>query len=170
MSTNGNTGIWETWVDKMVDETVNATKRAARLPFLMAHAQRVKKGATPSEVVYEEDRLKLLRYESPKPVPGTTPLIFIFALVNRPYILDLKENKSVVSHFVRAGFDTYLVDWGVPTDSDNQLSLDDYINGYMLNIVEHVRERTGSDKVNLLGYCMGGTMSSIFTALHPKLV
>src|SRR5436190_4949422 len=135
MSTNGNTGIWDTWVDKMVDETVNATKRAARRPFLAAHAQRVKKGATPSEVVYEEDRLKLLRYESPGgggSLPGATPLIFIFALVNRPYILDLKENKSVVSHFVRAGFDTYLVDWGVPTDSDNQLALDDYINGYML--------------------------------------
>ncbi len=165
-----NTSIWDTWIDKMVDESVNATKRAARLPFLMAHAQRVKKGTTPSEVVYEEDRLKLLRYESSNLMPGATPLIFIFALVNRPYILDLKENKSVVSHFVRAGFDTYLVDWGVPSDSDNQLALDDYINGYMLNIVEHVRERTGSDTVNLLGYCMGGTMSSIFTALHPKLV
>src|SRR4051794_5678965 len=128
MSTMGSGNIWETWTEKMVDETFSATRRMSRLPFLMSHAQRVKKGATPSEVVYEEDRLKLLHYKSPKTMPGATPLIFILALVNRPYILDLKENKSVVSHFVNAGFDTYLVDWGIPTDSDSQLGLDDYIN------------------------------------------
>jgi polyhydroxyalkanoate synthase len=84
--------------------------------------------------------------------------------------LDLKPGKSVVAHFVQKGFDSYLIDWGIPTDADRQLSLDDYINGYLLNVVEHVRERTGSEKVNLLGYCMGGTMSSMFTALHPHLV
>ena len=40
----------------------------------------------------------------------------------------------------------------------------------MLNVVEHLRERTGSDKVNLLGYCMGGTLSTMFTAIHQDLV
>jgi polyhydroxyalkanoate synthase len=161
---------WENAFERSVEESINFTKRAARLPFLYAHAQRVKKGVTPSEVVYEEDRLKLLRYTSGDPIPGTTPLIVVFALVNRPYILDLREGKSVVSHFVRGGFDTYLIDWGVPTDSDRQLALDDYINGYLLNVVRHVRERTGSEKVNLLGYCMGGTMSAMFTAMHQELV
>jgi polyhydroxyalkanoate synthase subunit PhaC len=170
MSAGSDNKMWQTWLDKSVEETVSNFKRAARVPFLFAHAQRVKKGATPSEVVYEEDRLKLLHYNSPEVMPGATPLIFVFALVNRPYILDLKEGKSVVSHFVRQGFDTYLIDWGIPTDADRHLTLDDYINGYLLNVVEHVRERTGSKQVNLLGYCMGGTMSSMFTALHPALV
>jgi polyhydroxyalkanoate synthase len=167
---SANTAIWDAWIDGFVGESVSVAKKFARAPFLFSRAQRIKKGVTPSEVVYEEDRLKLLRYETSATMPGSTPLIVVFALVNRPYILDLKENKSVISHFVRRGFDTYLVDWGVPTAADSQLALDDYINGYLLNCVEHVRERTGAKKVSILGYCMGGTMSSIFTALHPGLV
>jgi len=168
MSTINTT--WGTWIDRSMDESITAARRAARLPFLWNHAQRVKKGITPSEVIYEEDRLKLRHYKSANLMPGATPLVIVFALVNRPYILDLKEGKSVVSHFLRQGFDTYLIDWGVPTDADRQLGLDDYINGYLLNVVKHVRERTGAKAVNVMGYCMGGTMSSIFTALHPTLV
>jgi polyhydroxyalkanoate synthase len=76
----------------------------------------------------------------------------------------------VVSHFVDSGFDTYLVDWGIPADADRHLELDDYINGYLLNIVNHVRERSGVDQVNILGYCMGGSMSAMFTALHQDVV
>lgn len=162
--------LWETWIDRSVDESIATVRRAAQVPFLWSTAQRVRKGVTPSEAVYEEDHLSLLRYKSDSLMPGATPLVIVFALVNRPYILDLKEGKSVVSHFVRKGFDTYLIDWGIPTDADRQLSLDDYINGYLLNVVKHVRERTGSEQVNLLGYCMGGTMSSMFAALHPRLV
>jgi polyhydroxyalkanoate synthase subunit PhaC len=76
----------------------------------------------------------------------------------------------VVAHFVKAGFDTYLIDWGKPTFSDRHLNLNSYVNGYLRNIVNHLQKRTSSPQVNILGYCMGGTMSSIFTALHPRLV
>jgi polyhydroxyalkanoate synthase len=96
--------------------------------------------------------------------------VFIYALVNRPYILDLKKGRSVVANFVNHGFDTYLVDWGVPTPADRHLTLDDYINGYMVNVMDFISERTGADNLNVLGYCMGGTMSTMFTALHPKPV
>src|SRR5690242_5984387 len=91
---------WDAWIDRSVDDLAATARRAARLPFLWAHAQRVKKGVTPADIVYEEDHLKLLRYQSPARAAGSsapaTPLIFVFALVNRPYILDLKEGKSVV--------------------------------------------------------------------------
>jgi polyhydroxyalkanoate synthase len=96
--------------------------------------------------------------------------VFVYALVNRPYILDLKKGRSVVANFVQAGFDTYLVDWGVPTAADRHLTLDDYINGYLANVLDYLRERTGAEQVNVLGYCMGGTMSTMFTALHPEPV
>lgn len=140
----------------------------AKLPMLWQRAQRVKKGATPSEVVYETDRIKLLHYKSDAPVKHKTPLLFVFALVNRPYILDLLPGKSVVEHFVKAGFDVYLIDWGKPTHADRHKTLDTYINGYLYNIVEFLRERTGAPKVSILGYCMGGAMSAMYTALHPK--
>ena len=117
------------------DEWMANARRAAGLPRVAAQAQRVRKGATPSEVVYEEDHLKLLHYPGNGQVKHATPLVFVFALVNRPYILDILPNKSVVAHFVKAGFDTYLIDWGTATDADRHLTLDDYINGYLRNVV-----------------------------------
>lgn len=172
-STEQGPGPGNPWWDAqqaIVDETFAVARRMANLPFLWQRAQRVKKGATPSEVVYEEDRVQVLHYLRDEPPKYQTPLLFVFALVNRPYILDLLPNKSVVSHFLRAGFDTYLVDWGVPTHAARHRTLETYVNGYLLNIVNYLQECTRSPKVNLLGYCMGGTMSAIFTALHPELI
>ena len=167
----GANDLWTDWARQWTDESTATMRRMAELPFLWQRSRRVTKGATPSEVVYEENgSLKLLHYTTGDPVRYRTPLVFVFALVNRPYILDLKPNKSVVRHFLQRGFDTYLVDWGVPEDTDRHLTLDDYVNGYLDNCIRHVRERTGVDRVNVLGYCMGGTMSAMYTALHQEMV
>lgn len=162
--------LMQDWAVASADEAATMMRRMARMPFLYQRPNGVRKGASPSEVVYEEDRVKLLHYVSDTPPLFKTPLVFIFALVNRPYILDIKSGKSVIEHFVRRGFDTYLVDWGVPTDMDRHLTLDDHINGYMSNVLDYVCERTGSPQANVLGYCMGGTMSAMFTALHPEII
>ena len=154
----------------VADEWTANARRLAGLPRIVAQAQHVRKGATPSEVVYEEDHVKLLHYPLSGQVKHETPLLFVFALVNRPYVLDILPNKSVVAHFVKAGFDTYLIDWGTVTDADRHLTLDDYVNGYLRNALRQIRQRTAAAKVSLLGYCMGGTMSAIFTALHPERV
>ena len=116
--TSASQDAWQKTQQAAVDEAVANARRLANLPLLWQKAQRVKKGATPSEVVYEENRLKVLHFvadsagASPK---FKTPLVFVFALVNRPYILDLMPGRSVVRHFLDAGFDTYLIDWGTPT-------------------------------------------------------
>ena len=161
---------WPQWQHAWLDEGIANLQRLSRVSGLLAKVQRVRKGATPSEVIYRDDRLSLLHYPTAEPPRYKTPLVFVFALVNRPYILDLKPGRSVVSHFVQRGFDTYLVDWGSPTPSDHKLTLDDYVNGYLARVVDHVRERTGAARVSILGYCMGGTMSAMFTALHPDRV
>src|SRR5210317_1683766 len=95
---------WSKNHQAMLDESWSMFQKISRLPALWQHAQRVKKGATPSEVVYEEDRLKVFHYLSDEPPRHKVPVIFVFALVNRPYILDLMPNKSVVKQFVDAGF------------------------------------------------------------------
>lgn len=161
---------WSQWNRSVIDETMAAAGRMLLLPTLWERSQRVRKGISPSEVVYEEDRLKLLHYVGTDEPRYQTPLVFVYALVNRPYILDLKKGRSVVARFVEAGFDTYLVDWGIPTPADRHLMLDDYINGYLINVLDLLRERTGQNRANILGYCMGGTMSAMFTALHPERV
>jgi polyhydroxyalkanoate synthase len=154
----------------VVDESLANFRRMAKFPTLWQQAQKVRKGATPSEVVYEKDRLKVLHYLSDRPPKYKTPMLFVFALVNRPYILDILPDKSVVGHFVRAGFDTYLIDWGKPTDADRHNSMDTYVNGYLLDVCDFLAQRTGSPQASILGYCMGGTMSAIFTSLHQEKV
>jgi polyhydroxyalkanoate synthase len=161
---------WLQWHQSWMDQGIANLQRLSKISGLYEKAQRVKKGATPSEVVYRDDRLSLLHYPTDQPAKYKTPLIFVFALVNRPYILDLKPGRSVVSHFVDHGFDTFLVDWGSPTPSDHKLTLDDYVNGYLDRVVDYVCEHTGADQVSILGYCMGGTMSAMYTALHPEKV
>jgi polyhydroxyalkanoate synthase len=144
--------------------------KMSHLPKMMEVAQRVRVGATPTETVHRVDKLRVLRYVADVERQYDVPLLFVFALVNRPYILDLRPGKSVVNHFVQRGFDTYNVDWGVPSDGDRFLDMEDYIERYLNDAVDFVRERTHCDKINLLGYCMGGTMSAIYTALHPDKV
>jgi polyhydroxyalkanoate synthase len=167
---NDAVDMWTRWTRAMVDEGLANFRRMARLPSVAERARAVQKGATPFEVVYEQGKLTLRHYQNQSPIVHKTPLVFVFALVNRPYILDLRPGKSVVEHFIHAGFDTYLVDWGVPDEAERHLTLDDYINGALVNVVDYLCERTGSDRVNILGYCMGGTMSAMFTALHPECV
>lgn len=171
--TNGGFSFANAWFQAqqaILEESFAQMRRFTRLPELWKTAQSVRKGATPSDVVYEEDDLRLLHYRSDSPPKYKTPLVFVFALVNRPYILDILPDKSVVRHFVNAGFDTYLIDWGKPTHAERHLTLDDYVNGYLLNVVDFLRERTDAPQANLLGYCMGGTMSAMFTALHQQRV
>jgi polyhydroxyalkanoate synthase subunit PhaC len=158
------------WQRSLVEESFAQLRRISNLPSIYDKAQKVRKGVTPKEVVYEEDKLKIYRYLGKGDIKHKTPVLFVFALVNRPYIVDLKEGRSVVANFVDAGFDTYLIDWGVPSESDRFLNTDDYVNGYLVNAVDYLRQRTGSDKVSLLGYCMGGALSAMFTSLHQDVV
>ncbi len=171
MATNGEPGNpWLEAQKALFDESMANLRRMSRLPAFWSSTKKVRKGATPSEIVYEEDRLRLLHYVGEAPPRYKTPLLFVFALVNRPYILDILPNKSVVGHFVKAGFDTYLIDWGKPTYADRNLGLNTYVNTYMRNVVRFLKNRTSSPQVSILGYCMGGTMSAMFTALHQQLV
>jgi len=128
----------------------------------------VKVGVTPHEVIYTENKLRLLHYHPTVKKTHPVPLILVFALVNRPYILDLMPGRSVVEVLLSKGIDVYLIDWGVPGDEDKKLDLNHYINRYIKKVVEKVKRESGCDKLNLLGYCMGGTMCSMYTALYPE--
>ena len=128
--------------------------------------------ATPYEVVYEEDRVKLKHYaRSPKAEDAMqTPLLVVYALINRETMLDLQPERSVVKSLLADGVNLYMVDWGYPTYKDKFLTIDDHVNGYMDNIVDFILKREKVEKINLMGICMGGTFSVMYSALHPHKV
>lgn len=127
-------------------------------------------GHTPHEVVYAENKLDLLHYEPLADRQQDVSLLLVSAIINRPYILDLQRDRSVVRQFLERGFDVYLVDWGVPSKLDTSLGIDDYVARYLANCVDVVKDRSPRDGVHLFGYCTGGTLSAIYAALHPRNV
>lgn len=127
-------------------------------------------GTAPKELVYSEDKLKLYRYSRDSESTCKTPVLVIYALVNRQYMLDLQPDRSMIRNLLALGLDVYIIDWGYPTKADMYLDLDDYINGYINNCVNAVRRLSGYDKINLMGICQGGTFSAIYSALNPNKV
>jgi len=126
---------------------------------------------TPKDAVYQEDKLTLYRYQrTGATVQRPVPLLVVYALVNRPYMTDIQEDRSTIRGLLATGQDVYLIDWGYPDQADRSLTLDDYINGYIDRCVDHIRDAHGLDRINLLGICQGGTFSLLYTALHPQKV
>jgi polyhydroxyalkanoate synthase len=148
-------------------ETVEKNEVA---PEQLAQMLSVDVGETPSEVVYTENKLELLHYEPQTDEQHDVPILIIYALINKPFILDLQPDRSVIRRLLEAGFDVYMIDWNEPSRLDQHLTLDDYVNRYIENCVDEVCERSGLDAINVLGYCMGGTMSAMYAALHPEKV
>ncbi|MCT9096600.1 class III poly(R)-hydroxyalkanoic acid synthase subunit PhaC [Haloarchaeobius sp. HME9146] len=155
---------------KAWENAAELADKAKNAPDSAETFQEVEVGQTPSEVVYEENKLKLLHYESRTEEQHDVPILIVYALINRPYILDLQPDRSVIRTLLDNGFDVYMIDWGEPSNLDRSLTLDDYVNRYIDNCVDEVRERSGQDSINILGYCMGGTMSTMYSALHPEKV
>ena len=153
-----------------LDAVVDATERAQIAPERAEEIENIDVGMTPSEVVYEENKLELLHYESQTEEQNEVPILIVYALINKPFILDLQPDRSVVRRLLEAGHDVYMIDWNEPSRIDQHLGLHDYVNRYVDNCVDVVRERSGQDKINLLGYCMGGTFSAMYTALHGEKV
>jgi polyhydroxyalkanoate synthase len=165
------------WQRKSLESMTDAVDTAQVADERLELMESVEVGQTPSEVVYEENKLELLHYDAEaagievdEEDKESVPILIVYALINRPYILDLQEERSVVRRLLEGGHDVYLIDWNEPSRLDQHLTLDDYVNRYIDNCVDVVRERSGEDAINLLGYCMGGTMSVMYTALHKEKV
>lgn len=124
---------------------------------------------TPHEIVLQVGKIRLLRYKSPNPPKHKTPVLVVYALINRPYILDM-QGKSLIKNILDAGFDVYLLDWGMPDGEESTLTIHDYLRLYLDKCVDTVRRISKSEKITLFGYCMGGTFSAIYTALNQEKV
>jgi polyhydroxyalkanoate synthase len=124
---------------------------------------------TPSEIVYTKDRVKLLHYTPITKSSVPVPLLVVCALVNRYYILDLQPALSVIRRYLERGIDVYIIDWGDPAPSDRYETMGDEID-YIDAMVDAIRKRSGLQKVNLQGYCMGGALSVIYASMHPEKI
>jgi poly[(R)-3-hydroxyalkanoate] polymerase subunit PhaC len=126
-------------------------------------------GQTPKEVVWTLNKARLYRYIPVVPAEARhpVPLLLVFALMNRPTILDLRPGHSFVEYMVGRGYDVYLLDWGVPGLEDKDLKLDDYVLDYMTRAIRKVKTLSKSEEFSMLGWCIGALLSTIYASLRP---
>ena len=157
--------------ERLAQEFFDFNRKLGQGIHNLLEAEPIDTGVTPRVEVYSEDKLKLFRYQGPaEVVPDRTPLLIVYALVNRPYMTDLQEERSTIRNLLAAGQDVYLIDWGYPDESDRPLTMDDYINGYIDRCVDVICSRHRLERINILGICQGGTFSLCYTALHQDKV
>jgi polyhydroxyalkanoate synthase len=124
---------------------------------------------TPADVVHAENKWQLLRY---RPRPGgpafRTPVVIVPSLINRHYVLDLTPGKSFVESMVARGHDVFIIDWGTPAAEDRFLGFDEICDRYIGRAIRKAARTAGSERVHLMGYCLGGTLAVIHAAAHSE--
>jgi polyhydroxyalkanoate synthase subunit PhaC len=145
------------------------------LKSLRALLQRVPQGLpsvgqTPHDVVWEENKWRLLRFRSTTKPGFKTPILLVPSLINRWYVLDLAPRRSFIEHLVSRGHDVFIIDWGTPSAEDRYLTWDDICGRYIGRAVRRVASTSENGKTHVLGYCLGGTMAANYTAAFPDHV
>lgn len=156
--------------DKLAEEAMRLQQKLGAGLRTLREVEPVDYGATAKEAVYSDGRLTLYRFRGDSAPTARVPLLITYALVNRPYMVDLQHDRSLVKGLLAAGEDVYIIDWGYPDGSDRYLTLEDYIERFIGGCVDHLRQRHGVERVNLLGICQGGAFSLCYASLHPDKV
>jgi polyhydroxyalkanoate synthase subunit PhaC len=120
-------------------------------------------GATPKDTVWERGKAQLWRYRGGR-VRYRPPVLIVHSLVSRSYILDLRPGSSAVEFLLDAGFDVFMLDWGVPDHLDANNSFATYVDEYLPRAVRALREETGRSEVTMAGYCLGGVIALLYAS------
>jgi polyhydroxyalkanoate synthase subunit PhaC len=124
-------------------------------------------GITPRQAVWKKNKAVLWYYPA-KHKKYDTPLYFIYSLINQPFILDLGPEYSLIEYFNEKGYDIYLLDFGIPTYADKNITLEDYIIRYIKKGVQRALIHSGASEISIIGFCMGGTFASIYAAIADE--
>lgn len=125
------------------------------------------------DVIYGKGKMRLLHYhhaadrDKVESSIHRTPLLLVYAPINKFHIMDVAYDRSVVRNLLSNGLDVYLIDWGFPDWRDSNLSFDDYIN-FVEESVQIIREKSEWEKISVLGYCWGGIISLCYAANHNE--
>ncbi|MBW2702052.1 MAG: alpha/beta fold hydrolase [Deltaproteobacteria bacterium] len=129
-------------------------------------------GQTPRQLVHREGEIELYRY---LPLPdvkpaAAEPVLLVYSLINRSFILDLLPGASFIEYLLEQGLDVYLIEWGECAPGDRETTLDSLIEPGISGCVEAICARTAARQVSLFGHCIGGDLALMYAALQPERV
>ncbi len=121
---------------------------------------------TPKGLVYQEGTMKLYSYfPKVKPDKKIPPVLIVPSLINKNYILDLVNGFSLIEFLTLKGVRVYIIDWGTAGEEHGELTIDNYITGYIRRCVKKMSRHSEEKKYILLGQCIGGILTTIYSAL-----
>ena len=121
---------------------------------------------TPGEVIFENELIQLIQYRATSARVYSRPLLIIPPFINKYYILDLQESNSFVRYCVEQGMTTFIVSWRNIPDELGHLTWDDYLDKGIFEAIDAVRSVSGSESINTLGFCVGGTLLATALAVQ----
>ncbi|WP_259304761.1 class III poly(R)-hydroxyalkanoic acid synthase subunit PhaC [Thermomonas sp. S9] len=154
----------------MAEEAGKLQRKLAAGLHTLRELDDVHVGATAREEVWRDGKVVLYRFRGARAPTARVPILIAYALVNRPYMVDLQDDRSLVKGLLARGEDVYIIDWGYPDRSDRFLTLQDYIERFLGGAIEHLCRAHGLPAIHLLGICQGGAFSLCYAALHPERV
>lgn len=158
-------------LESMIELSRRSRAKLERLHDVLTSPGHYGAGATPAEVIYTENKLRLLRLVDAEGQPRSgPPVLFIPAPVSRYFVLDLMQGRSFAGHVAAAGFDVYIADFGVPTREDRFCDLAYYVDGLIRRSVRKICRTSGVPEVSVVGYCLGGMLALLYSALNPDTV
>ena len=156
--------------DDLLQEALQWQRKLVDGLKLLPGVEDVDYGVTERQEVWSDGKVKLYRFVSDKADTRKPPLLIVYALVNRPYMVDLQDGRSLVQKLLALGQDVYVLDWSYPDRSKRFLTLEDYLLRYIDGAVDHLRSQREGAPVNLLGICQGGVFALCYSALRPHKV
>lgn len=153
---------------KYQQELELAVKRYAKTMGYIDRPPEVPVGQTPKEVIWTRNKAQLYHYLPQSPRKYREPLLMIYSLMNKAFIVDLRPGSSMIEFLVRQGYEVYLLDWGMPGPEDADMKIDDYVMDYLPRAVKHTLRHAKADQLNMLGYCLGAVLSMCYVATHPE--
>lgn len=151
--------VWDQWND--------VARHAAEFQRLMKTDAKI--AQTPKKQIWALNKAKLYQYTPvvPESERKGIPLLLVFAIMNRPYVLDLRPGHSFVEYMLAHGYDVYLLDWGIPGPEDKNLKFDDYALEYLPRVIRKLKSYAECDEFSMLGWCLGALISTIYASARP---
>ena len=127
-------------------------------------------GVTPREAVWSDDLATLYRMGTRNAPTHGTPVLLVYALVNREHVLDLEHGRSLVEQLLGLGLDVWLLGWHPPTGYRPPVNLERYVDDTIRGALDAIGTRCRRRRVDVIGVCQGGTLSLCHAARHPRRI
>src|ERR687898_820629 len=145
MTETANYGAVPTSGDAVIPADVeNFFDKYSRGMRIVVEGAQADTGQTPKETVWTKNKAKVYHYAPNAQKKHPVPILMVYALINRPYILDLMPGNSFIEYLVDEGFDVYMLDWGIPGDEDKDLTFENYVLDYLPRAVKKVLRHSHS--------------------------